>query len=194
MSLNNPQFLADAGDGFIRYAIERGRAGTAMPGYSTELTSQAMDDLVVLIRSWQQPVDDAAEVVIEQDLTRAVLNPDGSDPDFELREGRFVPVDAVQAALEAGKRMVIIDARPPSDYAVSHIRGAVSVPFYDAESAVSLLPREAWNIAYCGCPHAASGQVVDTLSAAGYERTAVLDEGFFVWVERGYPVTNGVEP
>ncbi len=194
MSLNNPQFLADASDAFIRHAIAEGRADTEMPGYATELTSQAIDDLVVLIRSWQQPADGPGEVVIEQDLTRALLNPHGSDPSFELREGRFVPVDAVKTALDAGERMVIIDARPPSDYVVSHIPGAVSVPFYEANTAVDLLPRDAWNLAYCGCPHAASGQVVDTLRAAGYERSAVLDEGFFVWVQRGYPVAEGFEP
>lgn len=194
MSLNNPIFLKDAGDAYIRYAIEHGRTGTKMPGYESQLTSQAIDDLVVLIRSWAKAATDQTDVVVKQDLTKALLNPGAKDPSFTIRQGRYVPAAEVAAALAKGARMVLIDARAPSDYVVSHITGAVSVPYYDAESAVGILPRDAYNIAYCGCPHASSGQVVDTLRAAGYKKSYVLDEGFFVWVDRGYPTKAGSSP
>ncbi len=57
------------------------------------------------------------------------------------------------------------------------------------------LPRDGtWILAYCGCPHAASGQVMDSLRAAGFPNTAVIDEGIFEWIRRGYPVTHGTKP
>ena len=50
-SLNNPVFLETASDGFIRYAIAKGRRGTAMPAFEGTLTQQQIDDLVAFIRS-----------------------------------------------------------------------------------------------------------------------------------------------
>jgi cytochrome c oxidase cbb3-type subunit 3/ubiquinol-cytochrome c reductase cytochrome c subunit len=45
-------------------------------------------------------------------------------------------------------------------------------------------------LAYCACPHHASGAVVDELRKRGYAHTAVIDEGVLVWKERGYPMTG----
>ncbi|MBS1251944.1 MAG: Cbb3-type cytochrome c oxidase subunit CcoP1 [Anaerolineales bacterium] len=52
-SLNNPVFLETASDGFIRYSIFEGRPGTPMPAYDSVLSDQDVDDLVALIRSWE---------------------------------------------------------------------------------------------------------------------------------------------
>jgi cytochrome c oxidase cbb3-type subunit III len=54
LSLNNPEFLATASDGFIQYAILYGRSTTPMPGYQGVLSEQEVDDLVVLIRDWEE--------------------------------------------------------------------------------------------------------------------------------------------
>lgn len=191
LSLNNPWFLATASDGFIRHAIEGGRAGTPMPAYGATLTAQNIDDLTALIRSWAIPPDTEPVPEYQSDLTRAVLNPDAADPEFTLREGRYAPADEVKAALDAGQRLIVLDARPPNDYLTSHIPGAVNVPFYAMERAIDVLPRDVWIVAYCGCPHAVSGQAVDALRAAGYPQSVVLDEGFYVWQERGYGVREG---
>lgn len=50
-SLNNPVFLETASDGFIRYAIAKGRRGTVMPAFEDTLTEQQIDDLAAFIRS-----------------------------------------------------------------------------------------------------------------------------------------------
>ena len=47
-----------------------------------------------------------------------------------------------------------------------------------------------WVIAYCACPHHASGEVVDKLRGRGFKHTAVLDEGILFWKQQGYPVTE----
>jgi rhodanese-related sulfurtransferase len=91
--------------------------------------------------------------------------------------------------------MVILDARATSDWLEQHIRGAVPMPFYAVESYAETLPRDGtWIIAYCACPHAASGHVVDALRDGGFQNTAVLDEGIQHWVTEGYPVRQGDRP
>jgi cytochrome c oxidase cbb3-type subunit 3/ubiquinol-cytochrome c reductase cytochrome c subunit len=194
MSLTNPEFLASASDGFLRRAIEEGREGTPMPAFGAQLTPQTIDDLVVLLRSWQQPPGEAPGEVPPWKDEDLLLNPQGADPPFEDTE-RYVGVDRVWESLGARKdRMVLLDARAPSDYALEHIAGAVSGPFYDVDSFADRLPRDTWIVAYCGCPHAASGAAMDALLAKGFQKVRVLDEGFYVWRERGYSTRSGVDP
>ena len=55
--------------------------------------------------------------------------------------------------------------------------------------ALDKLPNDGtWIIAYCACPHHASGVVFDELRRRGYKTSAVLDEGVFAWQHKGYPV------
>ncbi|HEX3594403.1 MAG TPA: rhodanese-like domain-containing protein, partial [Polyangiaceae bacterium] len=76
----------------------------------------------------------------------------------------------------------------------SHIKGAVSVPFYDPTPYVDKLPRDAWLVCYCACPHAESGQLAQKLVAKGFTKVTVLDEGLGVWRSKGYPTTTGRDP
>lgn len=188
LSLNNPVFHESASDAQIRYAIEHGRDGTPMPGFGERLSAQQIDDLVALVRSFRRDRPGPSTRVIPTDLP-IVINPDGANPTFQLRERRFVPSAQLARALADGKKVVILDARPPSDWTQLHIPGAVPCPFYAIDELVERLPRDGtWIIAYCGCPHAASGRVVDALRERGFEHTAVLDEGIFVWRDLGHPV------
>jgi cytochrome c oxidase cbb3-type subunit III len=54
MSINNPEFLRVASNGFIWHAIVYGRSNTTMQSYQDLLTEQEIEDLVSLIRSWKQ--------------------------------------------------------------------------------------------------------------------------------------------
>ena len=98
--------------------------------------------------------------------------------------------DEVAEALRTGARLVVLDARPLSDWHAGHIPGATPAPFHDSlDTIAAALPRDGtWIIAYCACPHAASGKVVDALRERGFSNTAVLDEGIQIWQERGYPM------
>jgi cytochrome c oxidase cbb3-type subunit 3/ubiquinol-cytochrome c reductase cytochrome c subunit len=164
-----------------------------MEGYETEITSQAIDDLVVLIRSWRTPVSDTPYVPPSHDLGDVFINRGGPQPTWDPGP-RFIGVDVVKQAIDDGQELALLDARPPSDYVQAHISGARSVPFYDADSYLDQLPPDHWYVTYCGCPHSISGQLYDLLKARGYPQVKVLDEGFFVWQERGYPVTVGSTP
>lgn len=191
-SVVSPTFLAHASDGFLRHAIAKGRPGTPMEAFEDRLTAQAIDDLVVLIRSWQVPIDDTPDELPVLDPATMVVNPTGPAP--ELGDERHVPVDTVAAELARGAAMVLLDARPPGDYVAGHIAGAVSVPFYAVDEAVDLLPRDHWIVSYCACPHAESGEAADALVAHGFDRVRVLDEGVRVWAERGHPMREGAAP
>jgi cytochrome c oxidase cbb3-type subunit 3/ubiquinol-cytochrome c reductase cytochrome c subunit len=200
MSLNNPVFLGTASDGFIRYAIEHGRSGTPMPAFAGELSAADIDNVTRFVRGFTQsqprdPSQGRPVGEVPPTFEQIVINPDGPAPSFPpLRDGRYLPAAAVKEALAAGARMVLLDARATSDWLLSHIPGAIPVPYYEPDKFMHAMPRDGtWIIAYCGCPHAASGRVMDTLRDNGFENTAVLDEGIFHWMAKDYPLTFGAE-
>ncbi len=207
VALNNPRFLATASDGYIQYAISHGRTGTPMRAFRDELEPQQIDDLVAFVRSLESAAppyprsgdrpdhgeDRPPDVPALADM-ELVINPSGEPAAFELRGGRFVSSADVRRALADGKKIVIIDARATSDWLVERIPGAIPVPFYELDGIVEGLPRDGTPmVAYCGCPHAASGRVVDALRRQGFTNTAVLDEGIDFWAQQGYPVAHGSE-
>ena len=195
VTLENPWFLSVASDGYLRESILAGRPGTPMGSYADgdpdDLTTAQLDDIIALIRSWEREPDTDPLPPFEPDVSNAVINPGGPEPDFQPIDGRYIGVDTVAAALETGATMILLDARPHADYVEGHLAGAVSVPFFELPAVIDELPTDVWIVNYCGCPHAVSGQSFDALAAAGFTRIAVLDEGYYEWVERGYPIETG---
>jgi cytochrome c oxidase cbb3-type subunit III len=185
--LANPRFLSIATDAFIYHAIVEGRPATPMERWDAKLSMQQIADIVAYIRSLAKgsqivplPAPTGKEPVF--------VNPAGKPPVFaHVKEGRFVPADDVKAALDAKKKLVIIDARPESEWMTVHITGAVSIPHY-ALGRLDEIPKDATVIAYCACPHHLSGIVVDELVKRGYKHAYVLDEGILEWQRRGYTI------
>jgi cytochrome c oxidase cbb3-type subunit 3 len=198
--LANPMLLETASDAFLRYAIENGRPGTRMDPWRGKLDPRQIEDVVVYLRTLGQPTQ---PLLVPPPLPPAlprtgpiVLNPKGKMPTFNLREDRFASLDEVKAALDKKQRIIIADARAPSDWLNLHITGSISTPYYDPKSLDDIPDDGTWVIAYCACPHHASGEVVDQLRKRGYKHTAVLDEGVFAWQHKGYPIVTapGVLP
>ena len=121
-------------------------------------------------------------------------NPKGRAPKGFSTYPQMTPADTVKSQLDAKARFALLDARAPSDYAAEHIAGAVSVPFYDPAPYVDKLPKDAWLVCYCACPHAESGELARKLMEAGFAKVTVLDEGLRVWKERNYPTHAGDKP
>ena len=205
VSLINVGFLADASDAFMRHAIAQGRPGTKMEAFAGALSDAEIDGVIGYLRalgSAARPIEPLPEPTGREPL---VQNPAGKPPHFTLRadpcppvppgavssckpDPRFVSVDQVAAAVRARQRLVIIDARPASDWQRVHIAGAVSIPYFDMKRLDELPGDGTWVVAYCACPHHLSGVVVDELRRRGYAHSAVLDEGINEWHRRGLPV------
>jgi rhodanese-related sulfurtransferase len=166
-----------------------------MPAFGDKLSTSEIEDVVAWIRSKAPaapPVASAAPPVIEDGPV--VINPKGGPPKFSVRDGRFVSADEVRRALAERRRIIIADARSPADWQLEHIPGAISAPYYDTARLARIPNDGTWVIAYCACPHHASGEVVDHLRARGFKNTAVLDEGILVWKQRGYPLASPKAP
>lgn len=205
--LANTRFLEVSSDAFLRWAVVQGRPGTPMLAFGSKLNDAEIDDVVAYVRTLDKP----PPVVLLPPPTGkepVVINPGGAAPSFTPRadpcgpdpqkctpDPRYVSVADVSRALAEKRRMVIIDARSPSDWMRVHIPGAVSIPHYDLKR-LSEIPNDGtWVIAYCACPHHLSGDVVNELRKRGYKKAVVLDEGILEWHRRGYPVVaaEGVE-
>jgi cytochrome c oxidase cbb3-type subunit 3/ubiquinol-cytochrome c reductase cytochrome c subunit len=191
--LANPVFLATASDAFLRHAVESGRPPTSMVPWKGALTPRQLDDVLAYVRAMAAPAPPPPPVppVAGPPAPRPgpiVLNPKGRAPDFKLKEDLYVSIDDVKHALDEKRRLIIADARAPSDYASLHITGAISTPYYEAKSLDDVPNDGTWVLAYCACPHHVSGQVVEELRKRGYKHTAVIDEGIFAWQHKGYPV------
>lgn len=194
--LANSTFQALASDGYLRHAIVFGRPGTPMEAFANRLDGNQIADVIAFVRGWSAPAPVKPATPPVAPDGPVVLNPRGKAPSFTLREDRFVPAAQVADALAKKQRLVIIDARPPSDWLRERIPGAISVPHYDTSSLDRVPNDGTWVVAYCACPHHASGVVVDELRKRGYRKTAVIDEGVLFWKNQGYPVTGtgGADP
>jgi len=195
VTLDNAVFQDSVSDGLLRRSIELGRRETPMPAFAATLTAQEIDDVVSFVRTLRRepppewPIEDAPG------LGELVINASGPSPTFTLIDGRYVPAADVHAAIEAGQRIILLDARANSDWVLGHIPGAAPFPFYSVDELAASLPMDGtWIVAYCACPHAASGRVVDDLRARGFANTAVLDEGIYFWRDAGYPMARGRLP
>jgi len=188
--LGNGAFLAASNPGFLRYAIVEGRPGTKMEPWKGKLDDGQIADVVAYIESWPHVVPpNPNEVTVPKGPI--VINPKGKAPEFSpLKEGRYVPAAEVKHALDQGRRLVIADARPPSDWLRVHIPGAISIPYYDMRGIAALPKDDTWIVAYCACPHHASGIVMDELRKQGFKHTAVIDEGILGWQRAGYPAVT----
>jgi rhodanese-related sulfurtransferase len=88
--------------------------------------------------------------------------------------------------------VVLIDVRPPEEFAHGHIEGARSLPIEDLEKGLNELPDDLEVIAYCRGPFCAyAHEAVRRLKAAGREARR-LDDGWPEWrlaeLDRGAPV------
>lgn len=193
-ALGNPMLLATATDHFLRYAIAEGRDGTPMVAFKDSLSGDEIDAVTAFLRSrasgWDVPKPTSVSLPTPEEY---IINPDGKQPKFDLREGLYLSAEQLNKALQDDMRLVILDARSEVAWRQTHIPGAIPVPYYnEPETFVEDIPNDStWIVAYCACPHAASGQVISKLKKYGFKNTAILDEGILVWSQLGYPVQSG---
>jgi DNA-binding transcriptional ArsR family regulator/rhodanese-related sulfurtransferase len=95
--------------------------------------------------------------------------------------------------LARSRDVIILDTRPPGEYAAGHIAGALSVPIDGMQRRLRELPRTRAYVAYCRGPYCVyADRAVDVLRAKG-RRARRLLEGFPEWKAAGLPVHTGAE-
>jgi cytochrome c oxidase cbb3-type subunit 3/ubiquinol-cytochrome c reductase cytochrome c subunit len=195
--LGDAELLATASNGFLRFAILKGRTGTAMAPFEQKLGEQGVEDVLSFLRTLERALPRPAPPPARPPpipLGPVPLNPKGPEPVGFKRFPETTKVDVVHAQLEKGAKMALLDAREPSAYTILHIKGAVSVPFYDPSPYLDKLPRDAWIVCYCACPHAESRALAKALMDAGFPKVTVLDEGLGVWKSRNFATNAGATP
>jgi len=100
--------------------------------------------------------------------------------------------DELFARMKEGA-VVLLDVRPPEEYAAGHVAGAVSVPLGLLEELIHTVPADAEIVAYCRGPYCVlAPQAVELLRKKGF-RARRLDEGMPEWRLAGLPVAVGEE-
>jgi DNA-binding transcriptional ArsR family regulator len=96
------------------------------------------------------------------------------------REVDSVGREELLARLRQGD-VVLVDVRPPEEFAAGHIDGALSIPFDELERRLGELPPDLEVVAYCRGPFCAyAHEAVRRLHDAGREASR-LEEGWPEW-------------
>jgi rhodanese-related sulfurtransferase len=119
------------------------------------------------------------------EVERATRDYLGDDVDAIGRE-------ALVARLRKGD-VVLVDVRPPEEFAAGHIEGARSIPLEELEDRLAELPADREVVAYCRGPFCAyAHEAVRRLQAEG-RRARRLEEGWPEWrlaEQRKQPITT----
>ncbi|GGL25309.1 hypothetical protein GCM10009037_06100 [Halarchaeum grantii] len=144
------------------------------------------------------PADDTPTDGIPPAVSRTPTTRDVDPESFDTytADGVEVPLVPVDVAhywwLRGAARFA--DARDPALYDRSHVYGAVRSPApgitYDGCDPVDYWPEGDRVICYCGCPHHLSSLRAAALIDAGYDDVYAIDEGYWEWHRRDYPVAG----
>ena len=89
--------------------------------------------------------------------------------------------------------VIVLDARPATEYAAGHIPGALSVPVENLKHRLKQLPKSKAYVAYCRGPYCIyADQAVEQLRASG-RRARRLAAGFPEWKLAGLPVESATQ-
>jgi rhodanese-related sulfurtransferase len=99
-----------------------------------------------------------------------------------------ISTDSLAERLTKETRPLLLDARSPEEYAVSHLRGARRVaPSAEAYPALDTLASGRPIVVYCSVGYRSAG-VARTLRDQGFTNVANLKGSIFRWANEGRPV------
>jgi len=107
-----------------------------------------------------------------------------------LSESPAIPEMAPNEIETAVAGALLLDVREPSEYAYSHVPGAINMPQADLASRLDELPHDRNIVVICqaGMRALRSAQF---LRQVGFERVASLKGGIAEWHAAGRPLTHG---
>jgi rhodanese-related sulfurtransferase len=105
-----------------------------------------------------------------------------------------IQANQLNAEIESGKRVSLIDVRTPAEHGEVHIKGSHLMPLdrLDAGAVKSVASGAERCVLICRSGKRAE-QAYQKLQAAGCENLAVLDGGVIAWESAGLPVVRGAK-
>lgn len=105
---------------------------------------------------------------------------------------RISQADALKLYKEG--KAVFIDVRSNQQFAVEHIKGALSIPGSQVVKRFSEVPRLKTVITYCACSaEQSSGRAAADLASHGVKNVWALKGGIQEWKTKGGPVATGAK-
>jgi ArsR family transcriptional regulator len=90
--------------------------------------------------------------------------------------------------------VTVIDTRPPEEFTVGHLPGAINLPLGELKRRLRELSREQEIVAYCRGPYCVlSYEAVAELRKRGF-RAWRLEDGYPEWKAAGLPVEESPNP
>lgn len=88
------------------------------------------------------------------------------------------------------RSVTVLDVRPPDEFALGHIAGAVNVQLKDLARRIGSLPKQREIVAYCRGPYCVlSFEAVALLRERGFT-VRRLEDGYPEWKAAGFPVAT----
>lgn len=98
-----------------------------------------------------------------------------------------IPAEDLAARMRSGDAL-LVDVRPPEEFASGHLVGAVNVPLPDLDAFLEGLPPEREVVTYCRGPYCVLAyDAVARMREAGYQARR-LEGGYPEWAAAGLPV------
>lgn len=114
-----------------------------------------------------------------------------------VSEPLAIDIDQAEQLFREGKA-VFIDARHEEDFALGHIKGALSLPLDLLEKhseRIATIPKDALIVTYCGGEECAlSTDLGFKLASMGYQNVRIFFSGWIEWKRQNLPVETGLPP
>lgn len=143
------------------------------------LADDAIPGIIAAIRGLAERQSAEVERIVRDSFERRdSLDPIGRDELLRLVKRREV---------------IVLDVRPPAEYAAGHIPGAVNIPLDELAGRLAGLPRDREIVAYCRGPYCLLAfDAVAQVRAAGRPARR-LQDGFPEWKAERRPVATGAD-
>jgi ArsR family transcriptional regulator len=159
-----------------------GRAGLVTAGREGKFVYYRLaDDAVLDLLGGLRKVSERNVAEVQQVVRRY----------FDQRDSmEAVSRDELRKRIRAGD-VTVIDVRPPDEFALGHVPGAINIPLRDLVGRLSELDKAHEIVAYCrGAYCVLSFEAVAALRQKGY-RARRLEDGLPEWRAAGLPVSMG---
>lgn len=111
----------------------------------------------------------------------------GHGPDWTVLT---IKAEYVKRLMDGGQPLILIDLQPEDEYQKGHLPGARSFPLSELRSRFQGIPKTGLVVLYCACPLEEIEAAYLFLRGQSYRNLVLMDEGFRIWVKKGYPVAR----